>query len=404
MIFGFGKKSIDLDKDGKREAIHAAMAKIVEKNFDKNIVDLGIFAGVHVDEKNKNKVVVSLTLPTHALLGRDQLEEQIKTAVQALVEDAEVALSIKSRVLPALGDGFNRLAIPGIQNVILVAAGKGGVGKSTVAANLAVALAKLGCKVGLLDADIYGPSVPTMFGIVEGTRPGTIPGSTPDKQLIAPLDRYGVRMMSIGFLVDTNTPMVWRGPMIASAAMQLFKDVYWGELDYLVVDMPPGTGDVQLTISQQVAVTGVVIVSTPQDVALADVVRAKAMFDKVSIPSLGLIENMSFFMCDGCGKRHEIFSHGGAREAAERMRTGFLGEIPIEPSVRAGGDDGTPVVELAPTSASSQAFLSAARAVATKLAKQAYDMQEGADDMGPTISISGTATTNSPKKGLPILN
>jgi ATP-binding protein involved in chromosome partitioning len=269
---------------------------------------------------------------------------------------------------------------------------------------LAVALARLGARVGLLDADIYGPSAPTMFGIAEGTRPGTVPGSDPQRPKIAPLERYGVRLMSIGFLVDTSTPMVWRGPMIASAAMQLFKDVAWGELDYLIVDMPPGTGDVQLTISQQVIVSGAVVCSTPQDVALADVVRAKAMFDKVAIPILGVVENMSYFICDQCSKRHEIFTHGGARMAAERMRVPFIGEIPLEPGVVKGGDEGKPVVLGAPESQSAAAFLALAEEVATSLAKVAHEMPEAL--AGPTISITGGNIGGSgapKKKGLPIL-
>jgi ATP-binding protein involved in chromosome partitioning len=246
-----------------------------------------------------------------------------------------------------------------------------------------------------------------MFGIVDGTRPGTIPSANAAKPMIAPLDRYGVKLMSIGFLVDTSTPMVWRGPMIASAAMQLFKDVGWGELDYLVVDMPPGTGDVQLTISQQVIVAGAVIVSTPQDVALADVIRAKAMFDKVSIPCLGVVENMSYFICDGCNKRHEIFFHGGAKHASERMGVPFLGEVPIEAGVVGGGDSGEPVVKKFPQSASAKAFLDLAREVATSLAKTAHDNPEALAP--PSISISGGSLKGDggekkPKKGLPVVS
>jgi ATP-binding protein involved in chromosome partitioning len=210
--------------------------------------------------------------------------------------------------------------------------------------------------------------------------------------------------MSIGFLVDTSTPMVWRGPMIASAAMQLFKDVNWGELDYLVVDMPPGTGDVQLTISQQVVVAGAVVVSTPQDVALADVVRAKAMFDKVSIPILGVVENMSYFICDQCEKRHEIFLHGGARAAAIRMQVPFLGEVPIEPAVVSGGDEGWPVVAGHPSSVSAEAFVALAEQVATALAKTAIENPPALD--GPRITISGGGLTPSgPKRGsLPVVS
>jgi ATP-binding protein involved in chromosome partitioning len=300
--------------------------------------------------------------------------------------------------------GGGKLSLPGVKHIIAVASGKGGVGKSTTAVNLALALAAEGATVGLLDADIYGPSAPTMFGIADGTRPGTHPGPDPQRPQIAPLDRYGTKLMSIGFLVDTSTPMVWRGPMIASAAMQLFKDVAWGELDYLVVDMPPGTGDVQLTISQQVVVAGAVVVSTPQDVALADVVRAKVMFDKVNIPVLGVVENMSYFICDQCEKRHEIFTHGGAQNAAVRMKVPFLGEVPLEPGVVKGGDEGKPIVVSAPQSVSAVAFMSIAERVATALAKSA--LEAPANNDGPKITISGGGLSKpaSKKGGLPVVS
>jgi ATP-binding protein involved in chromosome partitioning len=396
-MLGFGKK-IDLDKDGLRARIMDALQKVPLPPITDDIVEAGIVSDLKVDGK---ALVVSLVLPTAALKGRSKFERAIEDAARAVV-DAEVKLDVTSMVRASAGSPDGKQDLPGIANVVLVASGKGGVGKSTVASNLAVALARLGARVGLLDADIYGPSAPTMFGIAEGTRPGTVPGADPQRPKIAPLERYGVRLMSIGFLVDTSTPMVWRGPMIASAAMQLFKDVSWGELDYLIVDMPPGTGDVQLTISQQVIVSGAVVVSTPQDVALADVVRAKAMFDKVAIPIVGVVENMSYFVCDQCNKRHEIFTHGGARMAAERMRVPFIGEIPLEPGVVRGGDEGKPVVLSAPESQSAAAFLALAEEVATSLAKVAFEMPEAL--AGPTISITGgNIGGGAKKKGLPIL-
>jgi ATP-binding protein involved in chromosome partitioning len=407
MMFGLGKKTLDLDakdKDGKtlREKLVAALSGLPCPNICDDVVEAGIVGGFRSE---KGKVIVDLRLPTAALKGRKDFEASVAARAKDVVGgDADVEVNGVSAVKPAAGSPDGKQDLPGIANVILVASGKGGVGKSTVASNLAVALAKLGCKVGLLDADIYGPSAPTMFGIAEGTRPGTVPGPDPTRPKIAPLDRYGVKLMSIGFLVDTSTPMVWRGPMIASAAMQLFKDVAWGELDYLVVDMPPGTGDVQLTISQQVIVSGAVVVSTPQDVALADVVRAKAMFDKVSIPILGVVENMSYFICDQCNKRHEIFFHGGARQASERMRVPFLGEVPLEPGVVAGGDTGKPVVLSAPESASAHSFLALAEEVATSIAKTAFEMPEAL--AGPTISISGGSLGKggAKKGGLPIVS
>lgn len=396
-MLGFGKK-IDLDKDGLRDRIMDALRKVPMAPITDDIVEAGVVSDLKVDGKT---LVVSLVLPTPALKGRAKFERAVEDAARAVV-DSEVKLEVTSAVRASAGSPDGKQDLPGIANVVLVASGKGGVGKSTVASNLAVSLARLGARVGLLDADIYGPSAPTMFGIAEGTRPGTVPGSDPAKPKIAPLERYGVRLMSIGFLVDTSTPMVWRGPMIASAAMQLFKDVAWGELDYLIVDMPPGTGDVQLTISQQVIVSGAVVCSTPQDVALADVVRAKAMFDKVAIPILGVVENMSYFICDQCSKRHEIFTHGGARMAAERMRVPFIGEIPLEPSVVKGGDEGKPVVLGAPESQSAAAFIALAEEVATSLAKVAYEMPEAL--AGPTLSITGGNIGGAAKKkGLPIL-
>jgi ATP-binding protein involved in chromosome partitioning len=408
-MFGFGKKNSDLDKrlNEKKDELLKALNALPMPHICEHIVDDRIVEGLRTDKDDdgNHRVAVELVYPTLALLGREDFEAKVTAAVTGVLGDVPIFLDITSDVQPAIVQEAGKGGIPGVANIILVASGKGGVGKSTVASNLATALALQGCRVGLLDADIYGPSAPTMFGIADGTRPGTVPSSDPKRPLLAPLERYGVKLMSIGFLVDTSTPMVWRGPMIASAAMQLFKDVHWGDLDYLVVDMPPGTGDVQLTISQQVVVAGSVIVSTPQDVALADVIRAKAMFDKVAIPCLGVVENMSFFVCDGCNKRHEIFFHGGAKAAAERMRVPFLGEVPIEPGVADGGDSGEPVVHRHKGSQSAAAFMHLAREVATSLARSAFE-NPGAL-AGPTISISGGSLREQekkPKKGLPVVS
>ena len=404
-MFGFGKKVVDLDQDGLRQRLLDAFAKLDCPHVCADLTNSGIIGDLRGD---KGKLIVELVLPTPALKDKEQLERDVVAAAKALLgEGVDVELAVSSDVRAAAGARGGPNDLPGVKNVVVVASGKGGVGKSTVASNLAVALAEMGCKVGMLDADIYGPSAPTMFGIMEGTRPGTVPTKDPARSLIAPLERYGVKLMSIGFLVDTSTPMVWRGPMIASAAMQLFKDVSWGELDYLVVDLPAGTGDVQLTISQQVLVAGAVVVSTPQDVALADVVRAKVMFDRVSIPVLGVIENMSYFICDGCNKRHEIFFHGGARSAAAKMDVPFLGEVPIEPGVVSGGDRGKPVVRDAPDSTSAQAFFAIAREVATAVAKMAHDQRDSF--AAPTVSITGGSIRgpgdkSEKKAGLPIIS
>ncbi|MEZ4270488.1 MAG: Mrp/NBP35 family ATP-binding protein [Myxococcota bacterium] len=260
-----------------------------------------------------------------------------------------------------------------VKNIILVASGKGGVGKSTVSTNLALALSKLGYATGLLDADIYGPSIPTMFG--EAQKPGS-----PDGKRIFPVEKFGLKLMSMGYLVDPNTAMAWRGPMLAGAVMQFVRDVEWGELDYLLFDLPPGTGDIQLSLAQGLKVTGSVLVTTPQKVALADVIRAKAMFDKVRIPTLGMVENMSYFICSNCSERHEIFSYGGGERTAGELGVPFLGRIPIETSIMAAGDSGEPIVSADPDSATSAAFVGIAEAldeIVRKAQSQRAESEQG---------------------------
>lgn len=253
--------------------------------------------------------------------------------------------------------------LPGVGAIIAVASGKGGVGKSTLAANLALGLASLGLRTGLLDADIYGPSVPRLLGL-KG-RP------TAEGRMLQPLESWGLKVMSIGFLVEEETPMIWRGPMVMSAISQMLKEVNWAPLDVLVVDMPPGTGDAQLTMAQQVPLAGAVIVSTPQDLALIDARRGIAMFDKVNVPVLGVVENMSYFLCPHCGGRSDIFGHGGARHEAQRLGVPFLGEVPLHLSIRETSDAGRPVVATAPDSAEAEAYRSIARTVhATLTAKK----------------------------------
>lgn len=252
------------------------------------------------------------------------------------------------------------LNIPGVKKVIAVASGKGGVGKSTVAINLAIALGNQGLKVGLLDADIYGPSVPRMMGITEK------PDTTNGKKLI-PHEKYGIKTMSIGYMVDEDTAMIWRGPMVQSALMQMMNDVVWGELDVLVVDMPPGTGDAQLTMAQKVPLAGSVIVSTPQEIALADVRRGIAMFEKTHVPVFGIVENMAYFVSPGSGEKTFIFGEGGARQTAETLGVPFLGEIPIYPVIREGLDEGRPITATAPQSAEAAPFAELAAKVAANL-------------------------------------
>ncbi|MBH0209807.1 MAG: Mrp/NBP35 family ATP-binding protein [Nitrospira sp.] len=259
--------------------------------------------------------------------------------------------------------------IPGVKHVIAVSSGKGGVGKSTVAANLACALAQTGAKVGLLDADLYGPNIPMMMGSTKG------PEQKDGK--ILPVENYGVKLISMAFLVPEDTPLVWRGPMVHQYLQAFFRDVLWGELDYLLIDLPPGTGDVQLSLSQMVPLAGAITVTTPQEVALYDVRKGMAMFQKVNVPLLGIIENMSFFVCGHCGERTEIFSHGGGERAAEKVGAPFLGRIPIDPAIRDGGDSGHPIVVADPTSPQAAAF--------REIAKKVTDALSGPEKSGPSI-------------------
>lgn len=294
--------------------------------------------------QEEERLKVSVVLPTFGLRSEKNIAFAIKKTLVDFVPDPEkVDLFVYSDVKAAATQSIKIPEIADVRNVILVASGKGGVGKSTVASNLAVTMASLGCRVGLLDADVYGPSIPVMFELEEE---GQVKGFT-DKEsnttYMVPPIKYDVALMSIGFLVDTNAPMIWRGPMIASASMQMFHNVFWGQLDYLIVDLPPGTGDIQLTIAQKINVSGAIIVSTPQDVALKDVVRAKNMFDKTHIPILGLIENMSSFICDGCSKPHDIFGNGGAKEIAKSLDIKVLGDIPLVKAIRSAADQGKPL-------------------------------------------------------------
>jgi ATP-binding protein involved in chromosome partitioning len=257
---------------------------------------------------------------------------------------------------PAPGAASRKLTVAGVRSIVAVASGKGGVGKSTTAVNLALALSLQGLRVGMLDADIYGPSQPRMLGV--NRRP-----SSPDGQTIIPVENYGIKCMSTGFMVAEDTPMIWRGPMVMGAITQMLRDVQWGELDILVADLPPGTGDAQLTMAQQVPLTGAVIVSTPQDIALIDARKGLNMFRKVDVPVFGIIENMSYFLCPHCGERSDIFSHGGARAEAQRLGVDFLGEIPLDMAIRETSDSGRPIVVSQPESPHAQVY----RAIAARV-------------------------------------
>ena len=271
--------------------------------------------------------------------------------------------------------GGGRIDVPGVKHIIAVASGKGGVGKSTTAVNLALGLAANGIATGLLDADIYGPSMPRMLGVTE--KPESLDG-----KMLKPIERYGLRTMSIGYIVNEDTPMIWRGPMVSSALEQMLRDVQWGELDVLVVDMPPGTGDAQLTLAQRVALAGAVIVSTPQDIALVDARKGLNMFRKVAVPVLGIVENMSYFLCPKCGERSEIFGHGGAREEAEKLGVPFLGEVPLHLDIRTTSDSGHPIVVDKPDSPHTQVY----KNIAGRVWKQLSANQRGARK-APTIVV-----------------
>ena len=255
----------------------------------------------------------------------------------------------------------NARPIPGVDKIIAVASGKGGVGKSTTACNLALGLARLGLKVGVLDADVFGPSMPRLFGITGK------PDLAADGQKLKPIEKFGVKVISIGFLIEEGSAVVWRGPMVMSALTQFLREVEWGELDVLVVDMPPGTGDAQLTMAQSVPLSGAVIVSTPQDLSLIDARRGIAMFRQVNVPLLGLVENMSYFVCPHCGGRSDIFAHGGARHEAEKQGAPFLGEIPLDPVIRETSDGGAPIVASAPDTAQAKAYIELATRVRASL-------------------------------------
>ena len=263
--------------------------------------------------------------------------------------------------------GGGRIDVPGVKHIIAVASGKGGVGKSTTAVNLALGLAANGLTTGLLDADIYGPSMPRMLGVTEKPE-------SADGKMLKPIEKYGLKTMSIGYIVNEDTPMIWRGPMVSSALEQMLRDVQWGNLDVLVVDMPPGTGDAQLTLAQRVALAGAVIVSTPQDIALVDARKGLNMFRKVAVPVLGIVENMSYFLCPHCGERSEIFGHGGAREEAEKLGVPFLGEVPLHLDIRTTSDSGHPIVVSKPDSAHAQAY----KNIAGRVWKQLSANQRGA--------------------------
>ena len=337
-----------------------ALRSIEDPDLHRDIVSLGF---VQKPEVSDGVVSVRIVLTTPACPVREKMETDARTAILALPGVREANVTMEANVLQHRTGGQH--AIEGVRNIIAIASNKGGVGKSTVAVNLAVSLAKLGARVGLMDADITGPNIPTMMGIGQGAQ------AEGDRGLGVE-ERYGVKVCSIGFVLPRGTPVVWRGPMIGTAVRQLLHDIKWGELDYLLIDLPPGTSDASMSMAQEAPISGVVIVSTPQDVALEDAAKAVSMFDKLNVPIFGVIENMSYFACPHCGERTEIFGHGGARLAAEDLGLEFLGELPIDPATRRGGDEGEPIVVSAPESAQAAAFIDVARQVAARCSVLEY--------------------------------
>lgn len=385
--------------------ILGALRAVVDTDHGKNVVELGMVSGLVIKGGNVGFV---LEVPAQEGARKEPLRKAAEQAVAALpgVTSATVVLTAETKgktapsrpAAPPPHDHSHaghshghshgpaggkpgtapevsaRPAIPGIKAIIAVASGKGGVGKSTTAVNLALAMSQAGRKVGLLDADIYGPSLPRMMGI-------TGKPNSPDGKRLHPLHGWGIPCMSMGFLVPEDTPMIWRGPMVMSALEQMLRDVEWGELDVLVVDMPPGTGDAQLTMAQRVPLAGAVIVSTPQDIALLDARKGLNMFRRVDVPVFGIVENMSYFCCPNCGHRSDIFAHGGARKTAEELGCDFLGELPLKIEIRETSDGGTPIVASQPDSEEAKAYRGIAEKVIAKIDRDA------ASSRMPRISI-----------------
>lgn len=342
-----------------KEQVLEVLRTIQDPDLHKDIVTLGFVKDVAIAG---GEVDFTIELTTPACPVRDQMKAEAEGKVAALpgVSAARAKMTADVRVR----GGFGRQQVPGIRNILAVGAGKGGVGKSTTAVNLALALAHKGARVGLLDADVYGPNIPQMLGITEAPQVG------PEQRMLPPMG-HGLKVVSMGMLVPADQPVIWRGPMLHGAVQQFMRDVEWGELDYLVVDLPPGTGDVVLSMAQSVPIAGAVVVTTPQGVSVADVRKAVAMFRQLNIPVLGVVENMSYFQCGHCQERTDIFGHGGGARMAADLSIPFLGEVPIDTRVRSGGDEGQPIVVAAPDAPAAQAFAAVAGKVAAQVSIQA---------------------------------
>ena len=346
-----------------------ALKVVRDPDLNRDIVGLGFIKDLKVEG---SRVAFTIELTTPACPVKDQMRDQARAAVMQISGVTAVDVQMSARVREAVDPAAGRAAVPGVKNIIAVGAGKGGVGKTTVAVNLALALSQCGSKVGIIDGDIYGPNVPMMLGLKAEL--------ITDGQKIVPAEKYGLQVISMGFLTGDDAPIIWRGPMLHGALQQFFREVRWSNLDYLVIDLPPGTGDVALSLSQTVPVAGAIVVTTPQQVSLADSRRAVAMYKKLNIPTLGIIENMAYFVCPSCSHEADIFGRGGGEQMASDLGAPFLGRIPIYQPIREGSDSGVPLMISEPDSPAGRALLAAAERTAAQVSIASYNR--------PTIQLT----------------
>ena len=349
-----------------------ALREVNDPDLHKDLVTLNMVKDILVDG---TKITAQIELTTPACPLKDIIKNNCIAAIKKNIPSAtEIIIDMTANV-SAHANKSKDAILPGVKNTIAVASGKGGVGKSTVAVNLAIALAKDGAKVGIIDADIYGPSIPLMLGV---EKTGLF--QNPETKKLAPLESYGIKLMSIGFMIDDDNPVIWRGPMASGALKQFMTDVSWGELDYLIYDLPPGTGDIQLTLVQTIPLTGAVIVTTPQEVSLIDAMKGLKMFERVNVPVFGIIENMSYFIAPDTGKRYDIFGSGGGERLAVELKSNLLGNIPIDPRIREGGDTGKPIVDALPDSDNTKIIMDVARNLAAQISiKNSKDIFQEVD-------------------------